>query len=170
MKTLVIHPKDETTDFLKSIYEGRGWSVINEICSTKHLKESIKSHDRIVMLGHGTPYGLIGFGGFLITPSLVYLLREKDCVCIWCNADKFVEKYELKGFYTGMIISEVMEANMYNINSIQSEVDNSNKMFAESIKNAKCSDSMLSEAKKNYTSDNCEIIKFNELNLYSTNS
>lgn len=30
MKTLVIHPKDPTTDFLCEIYKGRDWSVIND--------------------------------------------------------------------------------------------------------------------------------------------
>ena len=27
IKTLVIHPEDETTDFLSPIYEGRDWTI-----------------------------------------------------------------------------------------------------------------------------------------------
>lgn len=31
MKTLVIHPKDTTTDFLSVIYEDKiGWTIIND--------------------------------------------------------------------------------------------------------------------------------------------
>lgn len=29
MKTLVIHPKDSTTDFLSEIYSDKDWTVIN---------------------------------------------------------------------------------------------------------------------------------------------
>ena len=90
MQTLVIHPKDETTDFLSVIYADKDWTVVNTRPSKSKLKELIKSHDRIIMLGHGTKDGLIIMEGaynyhFLIDSSLVYLLREKDCVCIWCN-------------------------------------------------------------------------------------
>ena len=44
---------------------------------TYTTKDAIKSNDRIVMLGHGTEQGLIGFQRFIIDSSLVYLLREK---------------------------------------------------------------------------------------------
>ena len=116
MKTLVIHPEDYTTRFLTVIHEGHDdWTVITHDVSHKVLKEQIKKHDRIIMLGHGTGWGLLGHGRFVIDSSLVYLLREKDCVCIWCNANDFVEQYGLKGFYTGMIISEMDEAYMCNV-------------------------------------------------------
>ena len=81
--------------------------MININVSKKVLKEQIKSHDRIVILGHGTEKGLLGFNRYIIDSTWIYLLREKNCVCIWCNANVFVKKYNLKGFYTGMIISEV---------------------------------------------------------------
>ena len=60
MKTLVIHPKDSTTDFLSDIYIDKEWTLITKNVSKKILKESIKEHDRIIMLGHGTEKGLIG--------------------------------------------------------------------------------------------------------------
>jgi hypothetical protein len=42
---------------------------------------------------------------------MVPLLMEKDnSVFIWCNADRFVDLHGLKGFYSGMFISEVGEA------------------------------------------------------------
>ncbi len=75
MKTLVIHPKDSTTDFLSEIYSDKNWTVVNTNVSKKFLKEQIKSHDRIVMLGHGTESGLIGFDKFIIDSTWVYLLR-----------------------------------------------------------------------------------------------
>ena len=44
MKTLIIHPKDSTTDFLSEIYSHKDWTVINTNTSKKVLKEQIKTH------------------------------------------------------------------------------------------------------------------------------
>lgn len=164
-KTLVIHPKDSSTDFLCEIYSDKGWMVINTNVSRKHLKESIKSHDRIVMLGHGSGEGLFGFDKLVINSSLVYLLREKDCVCIWCNSDVFVEKYDLKGFYTGMIISEYEEAVMYSIPTNSQWISESNKDFALAIKDSIDDENMLENAKMLYEG-NTSVVEFNRNNLY----
>ncbi len=172
MKTLVIHPKDTTTDFLSIIYSGKkDWTIINDLSvSTKALKEHIKSHDRIVMLGHGTEHGLIAWKNrydyrSLINSSLVYLLRKKICICIWCNADRFVEKYELKGFYTGMIISETDEANLYCIACKYEDIQQSNLLFAKVISGSIDAEDMITYSKSNYTGNN-PIIMFNRKNLY----
>lgn len=165
MKTLVIHPSDTSTHFLTKIYEGRGWTIINENPSTKVLKEQIKAHDRIIMLGHGSEGGLIGYDRFIIDSSLVYLLREKDCVCIWCNSDVFVEKYDLKGFYTGMIISEYDEAYLFSIGFKGNEIEESNIMFADVISKTIDKEDMLSESKRMYVGES-EVINFNTKNLY----
>lgn len=168
MKTLVIHPKDTTTDFLSEIYSDKDWTVITTNISKSKLKTLIKEHDRIVMLGHGTEHGLIGYNRFIINSELVYLLREKDCVCIWCNADQFVEKYDLYGFYTGMIISEDIEANMYCVKATYDEIKESNKLFAKAIKesiDSEDSKDMVEKAKSIYNLDTY-IVKFNKENLY----
>jgi hypothetical protein len=52
MKTLVIHPKDDSTYFLSTIYEGKDWTIINDRGKSL-LKKLIKTHDRIIMMGHG---------------------------------------------------------------------------------------------------------------------
>ena len=64
---------------------------------------------------------------------MVELLKEKDnSIFIWCNADQFVEKHDLKGFYTGMFISEVGEAMYCGLpKTRQPEVDESNFSFVE---------------------------------------
>jgi len=165
MKTLVIHPKDSTTDFLSDIYIDKEWSIINNNVSKKILKESIKKHDRIIMLGHGTEKGLIGFNHLIIDSTYVYLLKDKLCICIWCNADKFVKKYELKGFYTGMIISEFEEALMFSIPASYDLLQESNKDFANAIKIAIDSGNILKVVLENYEG-NLPLIQFNKSNLY----
>ena len=165
MKTLVIHPKDSTTDFLCEIYKDKDWTVINTNTSKKFLKELIKLHDRIVMLGHGTEKGLIGFNKIMIDSTWVYLLRDKNCVCIWCNADEFVKKYGLKGFYTGMIISEYEEAVMCGVVTNTQCIAESNTDFALAIKNSIDYENMLEKAKMLYEG-NSSVVEFNRNNLY----
>lgn len=67
MKTLVIHPKDKSTDFLKPIYHGRNWTVITG-GTKQEVRDAIDEHDHIIMLGHGTPQGLLAVGQFKKKP------------------------------------------------------------------------------------------------------
>ncbi len=163
MKTLVIHIDDITTRFLGKIYEGCDYTVITRHPGKTPLKELIKSHDRIIMMGHGDDKGLYGNTGHIIHSNLVYLLRDKYCVCIWCNADVFVEKYDLKGLYTGMIISEVEEALMFGINPTYHEVEFSNLLFAEQMRKVIDNDTYID---LDYDSDTNLVIQFNKKNLY----
>lgn len=137
MKTLVIHPDDRSTDFLKGIYVNLNATVL--ITGTKEqVNEEITKHDRIMMMGHGSPFGLFGINrftggnGFVIDYSTVELLRNKENVFIWCNADQFVKRHELKGLYSGMFISEVGEADICGLPGVPQEtVDESNDSFAQ---------------------------------------
>ncbi len=121
-KVLVIHPDDRSTDMLKAVYEGKGYDVINDpSISDDEIVEQIKSHDKIIMLGHGTPYGLISWNRttgevrYVINDSHAELLKTKETYSMWCHSDAFFERHDMKGFHSGMIISEEMEALMYGI-------------------------------------------------------
>lgn len=165
MKTLVIHPHDSTTDFLKQIYEGRDFTVFTghkEDISQRAFHDLVKLYDRIIMMGHGYPGGLFMSH---INPDIVYLLREKECVCIWCNADQFVNKYGLKGFYTGMFISEVGEANWFKIQTDQDKVDYSNQLFTRLVTENIDNPAIHSVLKESYIGDD-PVIKFNNDRLY----
>jgi len=138
-KILVIHPDDRSTDFLRPIYAGiENKTVIIGGINKAELRELIKSHDRVMMMGHGYPGGLFSVGqfnqslGVIVDDSMVDLLKEKeDNVFIWCNADQFVNKHNLKGLYSGMFISEVGEATYCGLpGTEQEEVDISNNYFA----------------------------------------
>ena len=140
MKTLVIHPHDDTTNVLSIIYKDKkDWTIINDCnISNNKLTEQIKQHDRIIMLGHGSPNGLFNpvNPGFLIDKRHVFYLRQmKNNVYIWCNADQFIKSHNLKNcFYTGMIISEKSEAVFCGVNSTLEEVNSSILLFYESIR------------------------------------
>jgi hypothetical protein len=166
MKTLVIHPEDYTTRFLKVIYEDHPeWTVIDQRIPSSELKKKIKEHDRIVMLGHGTAYGLLGWGGMAITSEYVYLLKEKTLFAVWCNCDGFFERYGLKGFYTGMIISEMYEAEMMGVKTDEEELETQNWLFAESLKKAIDSDDILETAHSIFDGKSA-LYEFNKSRMY----
>lgn len=168
MKTLVIHPSDPSTDFLSTIYEGKDWTIINSSIGKRLIRKAIGEHDRIIMMGHGCEKGLFdGDYSGIITSDYVYLLRQKECIAIWCNADVFFLKYGLKGLYTGMIISEYQEANMFSINASYQEIDESNTLFARSIKESIDTDEILENIQKKYVTENIsDVMKFNQERIY----
>ena len=151
MKTLIIHPDDRSTDFLRPIYQNiKGATVLTKNISGKQLEKEIQSHDQILMMGHGSPSGLfsmskIGEGTFIVGEKQVPLLRDKHCIFIWCNADQFVSRHRLKGLYTGMFISEVGEANYCKVPADQETVDVSNSRFADLLGD------VLTEGKADYS-------------------
>jgi len=164
MKTLIIHPDDRSTDFLIPIYMNLGGfpdfekpTVIRGGINKSEVKQLIIEHDRVIMLGHGTPFGLMSVGqfmsdpvlidkkedeyysyplnsGFIIDSSMVEELNKKsNNIYIWCNADKFVDKHNLKGFYTGMFISEYSEAHFCGVATFNGEVEQSNELFSKLV-------------------------------------
>jgi hypothetical protein len=161
MTTLIIHPKDRSTYFLDIVYNPiPNKTVITGGVSKNELNKLIESHDRVMMMGHGSPNGLFAVGqfesnnGFIIDQSTVSLLEKKeDSVFIWCNADQYVNHFKLKGFYSGMFISEVGEAYYCGLPyTKQEEVDESNfgfcNILAECINETK--ETIYEKVKKNY--------------------
>ena len=142
MKTLIIHPEDPSTTFLDIVYTPiKDKTIVDGGISKTELMGLIREHDRVMMMGHGSPGGLFSIGKFknsgpyIIDQQMVPLLKEKDnSVFIWCNADKFVDVFGLKGFYSGMFISEVGEAYYCGLpGTEQDQVDESNYGFCNII-------------------------------------
>ena len=167
MKTLVIHPTDPTTDFLSAIYQDEDWTVIRDIVSRSSLVKAIQEHDVILMMGHGSESGLydINKRQYIIDDRFVFVLREKQCTFIWCHADEFVQKYKLKGMYSGMVISEIDEAINYCIRPSDGEIEKSNTMFAEAVRQALKHLDPVYKFKLLYEGEG-EVFKFNKERFY----
>lgn len=109
--TLVIHKSDPTTTMLSQIYDGKGWDVLNDTYVDKdEVHQLLQNHKRILMLGHGSPSGLMGG---IIGPNEAPYLADKDLFVIWCNADAFFTRYlpEKHGFFcTSNLPSDANEA------------------------------------------------------------
>jgi hypothetical protein len=170
MRTLVIHPHDYSTHFLKPIYEDipnktvitGGWSIVG-------IENLISMHDRIIMLGHGSPRGLFGINfnrSYVVDKDTVNLLENKECIFIWCHADQFVKEHNLKGLYSGMFVSEVGEALMYKLKGDKKLINESNNAFAfmlGSIINKMPLSEVYDQVKKDYG----WLSKLNEIANYN---
>ena len=142
-KVLIIHPDDRSTDFLKPIYVNvENPTLVTGGYTKNEIRELIESHDQVIMLGHGSPGGLFSMGhfedetfgrGYIIDYSMNTALQAKtNSIFIWCNADMFVHYNNLKGFYSGMFISETVEATYCGLpGTEQDQVDESNNLFAQ---------------------------------------
>ena len=140
---IVIHPKDRTTSFLRAIYAGeKKNTLIDETWSNRRIREAIGTappSEKIMMLGHGYGGGLFApmgdnqFGRLIVDGGLVYLLREKTCIGIWCHANEFAEKYGLSGLFTGMIISEKQEADNLGVDVEGEDMALNNNQFASDM-------------------------------------
>lgn len=141
MKTLIIHPEDESTAFVKDVYKDMPYDTLIEKDLTKgQIIDQIVSHDKIIMIGHGGPEGMFAIGkfpatwGYVIDESFVpYFKDKKECLYLWCNADKFVRKHKLKGFYSGMFISELSETYFCGVNANDEQMDEANKFFCQTF-------------------------------------
>jgi hypothetical protein len=142
MKTLIIHPKDPTTDVLKGIYSSiNNKTVIIGGIPKLDLRKLIKTHDRIFMLGHGSPWGLLSMGqfpytnGYIIDDSMSAELKEKTSnLYIWCHSNQFVRRHGLSGLNCAMFISEVVESFIYGFEDVDWEtIDKSNEIFVHIV-------------------------------------
>jgi len=171
MKTLIIHPKDPTTDFLNVIH--KDYNVFDADSNTKlQLIKAISQHDKIIMLGHGSGDGLFSshHDKFIIDSSFTNLLRQKKLIGIWCYAVDFADRHNLKGLFSGMIISEMDEAYLNNIEATESEILNQNIDFAKAIAGVEGFDSRQSVLyfKQKYKGDS-DVRSFNRERIYYIN-
>lgn len=133
---LVIHPQDRTTSFLSMLYNGMDdTTVVTDKISKSvlnHMLYHTPKNERIMLLGHGCVKGLMWriddskpeFDGIVVGHPHTYHLRNhgNNIVAIFCHADKFAKTERLHGLFSGMIISEISEANEYGIATTEEEI------------------------------------------------
>lgn len=133
---LVIHPKDKTTEVLSLLYEGMEVRLLDQSSNSSEMKRILNhtsQSERMMFLGHGADKGLFSrdndeqdvFNRLMVHHPHAYYLRKHggNIVAVWCNADLFARKEGLHGLFTGMIISELSEALIYEVETTQEELD-----------------------------------------------
>jgi hypothetical protein len=169
MKTLVIHPYDPSTEFLKDIYADINATVVRHLPARKAvLQDLMGDHDQIIGLGHGSPNGLFSMRSnyiYAIGNTDKSYLSGKQNIYIWCHADKYVKAHTLAGFSSGMFISEVEEAAMYGIQASRAQIELSNYAFAVTLGRAlREGQDPISAGKtviEKYVDESDQVINFN---------
>ena len=122
---IVVHPKDPSTKFLHLMYEDIGGVLFfDSISQREQILEAIRNAPKdeyILLLGHGTPHGLLG--GFIGDEDAELLRDRPNLVGIWCYASSYAYKHGLKGFFSGMFISEWYEAEANEVTATPEEID-----------------------------------------------
>lgn len=143
---IVIHPKDRTTQMLERIYEGVPCQKLDTTLSKNQLRSllySAPSYEQIMLLGHGTEDGLFTREDDtkdeftkLIDHSFSHILKKHNgrIFAIFCHAKDFAEKEHLHGLFSGMIISEMDEAESYGIPTTIEELDKENIKLAKNLR------------------------------------
>ena len=144
---LVIHPVDQTTSMLKGLYEGAVCTLISKPLSRRDMRRLLREtepHERVLLLGHGSANGLFHrvdsssaqFDSFIISHAHAYPLRKHgaNLVGIWCHAADFARRERLQGLFSGMIISDMEEAQQYHVHTTQEELDRENMKLAARLR------------------------------------
>ena len=133
---IVVHPFDPSTRMLGEIYKGiegvkffDSWKQRDEIL--KAIAAASKD-EPILLLGHGCPSGLLDLRyGIVLGDSDAELLKDRpNLVGIWCYASSYAYKHGLKGFFSGMFISELPEAIVNGVDASAQEIDDDAWNFA----------------------------------------
>ena len=171
-KPLVIHPRDRSTDFLKPIYAKLDCNVVTESTGDEALDFLLEHAERVIMLGHGCPSGIFSCGVSkrlcAVSDQQVNLIHGKDNVYIWCYASAFVEKHNLKGFSTGMFISEDSEADYIGVKHDAFDVEDNNEEFARLVGEYihLPGDQILDNVSREF---NADMIPYNDVVEYNSN-
>ena len=138
----MIHPTDRTTEMLSILYEGLEAKLIESDCSNKemgHLLRHTSPSKRIMLLGHGSDKGLFyrdddtkdEFDKIIVGHPHAFHLRNhgSNIIGIWCHAVEFAKKEGLHGLFSGMIISEMSEAEKYGVTTDKESMDRTNRIM-----------------------------------------
>lgn len=127
--------------------------------------------ETLLLFGHGSARGLFShdFSGMLIDGESVPLLMNREIIGIWCYASLFGARYNLRGFFTYMFISNSQECvcnrcGYYTNNVIFEE----NRLFAERVNNLIREGTPLEEWVEilyENRNDELEFVNFNYGNL-----
>lgn len=116
---LIVHPPHARMAFLKALYKDLPQkTVINRHLLLSELSTAVSSHNRVWIMGKGCEYGLFAPGEktkkLMINAFLSRALAQgTHHIYLWNHANEFVEKHNLRGFYTGAFITEVWHAQIF---------------------------------------------------------
>ena len=126
---IVVHPYDPSTTMLGKVYEGlSNVTLFDSWQQRKQILEAIAAAPKdepVLLLGHGCPNGLYDLRyGLILNDMDAELLKDRpNLMGIWCYASSYACKHGLKGFFSGMFISEGREAYYMGVDAGEEEAN-----------------------------------------------
>lgn len=125
---------------LRALYEGTEAKVADQRLSKREINRIFHhtpANERIMLLGHGSDKGLFSrtddtqpdcFDRLLVYHPHAYYLRRHgpNLVGVWCHADLFARREGLHGLFSGMIVTEMSEADQYQVDTTPQELAEEN--------------------------------------------
>ena len=115
---------------LGKVYEGfENVKLFNNVEQRDEMLAAIAAAPReepIMLLGHGCPnglYDLMAWDMMVGGPDAELLKDRPNLMGIWCYASSYAAKHGLKGFFSGMFISEGGEATMVGVDATEEEAN-----------------------------------------------
>ena len=114
---------------LGKVYEGQdNVTLFDSYKQRKELLEALVAAPReepILLLGHGCPNGLYDLRvGLILDDGDAELLKDRpNLIGIWCYASSYAHAHGLKGFFSGMFISEGREAAWMDVDATEEEAN-----------------------------------------------
>lgn len=135
---IVIHiDSQKDTAFLKICYEGLDNVKLLYNPSRADIDKTLRDNpnEDVMMLGHGSPTGLFGtdWRGWAIDASNAKLLKDRNCIGIWCYAKDFGRNFGLKGYFTSMFVSNASEARCHHFKGTDEEIFAEVEVFAKAV-------------------------------------
>lgn len=128
MSTTIIFSNmgDVDTEVLRNLWNGIADAKVVEITKfTRNAEDLVndaiaEETDTLIMCGHGTPDGLINPNftdrrRYLIGGHNIHFINAQRIIGIWCHAKQFAEQFGVRGFWSSMFISNIMEARLNGI-------------------------------------------------------
>ena len=124
---------------LKKVYEGlENVTLFDSWKQRREMLAAIAAAPReepILLLGHGCPSGLYDLRyGLMLNDTDAELLKDRpNLVGIWCYASSYAAMHGLKGFFSGMFISEGREAAYLGVDATEEEANAHARDFSERL-------------------------------------
>ena len=146
---VVIVDTTNVAHLLHKVYEGLEDVTLMVNPSADEVDKVLRERpdETLMGLGHGCDMGLFGASEpIVIGERNIELLKGRQLICIWCNADRFASKHlELSGFFTSMFISNASEAARYGFTADEEDIFKEVTLFAERVNRLIKNDTEISE-------------------------
>ena len=144
MTIIYVNWHDDDTAILPLIWQNiPNANVIEITAESENWEDAVDNaianeYDTLILAGHGSIYGLLfpdyNYGTYVVHENNVHLIHARNVIFSFCYASTFLINNHIRGFATGMFISNEKEAYDNGIlNYCQDEINLNSRQFQNEI-------------------------------------